>query len=84
MRYGLIVWLRAESAEVLAADLRALASDNGIGVQGLRNEEVVAEVRAKLKAALSKEQARYFFRSSPFPALPSPPALLLQGRPQWR
>ena len=43
LRYGLVVWLRAESAEALAADLRALAADNGIGVAGLRTEEVVAE-----------------------------------------
>ena len=46
--YGLVVWLRAETAEALAADLRALVTDHGIGVQGLRNEEVVAEVRSRL------------------------------------
>ena len=51
MQYGLVVWLRAESAEALAADLRALAIDSGIGVQGLRNEEVVDEVRARLYRA---------------------------------
>ena len=48
LRYGLVVWLRAETAEALAADLRALVTDHGIGVQGLRNEEVVAEVRSRL------------------------------------
>ena len=48
LRYGLVLWLRAETAEALAADLRALVTDNGIGVQGLRNDEVVAEVRARL------------------------------------
>lgn len=32
-RYGLVVWLRAESAEALAADLRSLAIDSGIAVQ---------------------------------------------------
>ena len=47
--YSVVIWLRAETAEVLAADLRALAADCGIGgVQGLRNEEVVAEVRSRL------------------------------------
>ena len=45
LRYGLVVWLRAETSEALAADLRALVTDHGVGVQGLRNEEVVAEVR---------------------------------------
>jgi hypothetical protein len=47
-RYGLVAWLRAESAEALAADLRSLANDSGIGVQGMRNDEVVSEVRARL------------------------------------
>ena len=47
-RYGLIVWLRAESAESLAADIRSLAIDSGIATQGLRNEEVVAEVMSRL------------------------------------
>lgn len=47
-KYGLVIWLRAETAEALSADLRALAIDSGIGVQGLRNEEVVDEVRARL------------------------------------
>ena len=46
--YGLVIWLRAETAEALATDLRSLAIDSGIGVQGLRNEEVVDEVRARL------------------------------------
>ena len=32
-----MIWLRAETAEVLAADLRALAADCGIG--GVRGEE---------------------------------------------
>lgn len=49
--YSLVVWLRAESAEALAIDLRALAIDSGIGVQGLRNDEVVDEVRARLYRA---------------------------------
>jgi tetratricopeptide (TPR) repeat protein len=46
--YGLVVWLRAESSEALAADLRSLALDCGIGVQGLRSAEIVAEVRSRL------------------------------------
>jgi len=45
--YGLVLWLRAESSEALAADLRSLALDCGIGVQGLRSAEIVAEVRAR-------------------------------------
>ena len=40
--YGLVVWLRAESAEALAADLRSVANDCGIGVQGLRSDQVIA------------------------------------------
>ena len=48
-RYGLVVWLRAETSEALAADLRALVTDHGVGVQGLRNEEVVAEVRRDMR-----------------------------------
>ena len=42
--YGLVLWLRAEAEEALADDLRCLAMDNGIGVQGLANEDVVDEV----------------------------------------
>lgn len=42
--YGLVLWLRAESEEALADDLRCLAMDNGVGVQGLANEDVVDEV----------------------------------------
>ena len=38
--YGLVLWLRAESAEALAADLRALAVDSGIGEQGLRKRSI--------------------------------------------
>ena len=46
--YGLVIWLRAESVEARAADLRSLAIDSGIGVQGLGNEEVEAQVRSRL------------------------------------
>jgi hypothetical protein len=46
--YGLVIWLRAESAEALASDIRNLASDSGIVVQAMRNEEVVSEIRSRL------------------------------------
>ena len=47
--YSLIMWLRAETAEVLGADFRRFAADSGIAsVQGARNEDVVAEVLSKL------------------------------------
>ena len=47
--YGLIVWLRAETAEVLGADFRRFAAESGIiSVQSARNEDVVAEVLSKL------------------------------------
>jgi hypothetical protein len=46
--YGLIVWLRAESADSIAADLCQLARDNGIDVDGLPTVDVVNKVKAQL------------------------------------
>ena len=46
--YGLIMWWRSETPEVLAADVRRFAEDTGIVVNGVRNEEVVREVLARL------------------------------------
>ena len=54
--YGLVLWLRAESEEALADDLRCLAMDNGVGVQGLANEDVVDEEE-------QDEQEQYFLYS---------------------
>jgi tetratricopeptide (TPR) repeat protein len=47
-KYSLIMWWRAESAEVLAFDVRRFAEDTGIVVHGVRNEEVVREVMCRL------------------------------------
>jgi hypothetical protein len=47
-RFGLVVWLNAESAETIAAGLRKLALDTGIDIQGKPNSEVVDEVRSRL------------------------------------
>ena len=53
--YSVVIWLRAETAEVLAADLRALAADCGIGgVQGLRNEEATGRLVEKLKQEITE------------------------------
>jgi len=46
--YGLVMWWRAETPEVLASDVRRFAEDTGIVVNGVRNEEVVREVLARL------------------------------------
>ncbi len=46
--YGLVMWLRAETAEVLASDFRRFAADAGIPTRGVRNADVVAEVLSRL------------------------------------
>ena len=45
------MWIRAESAEAVAADFRALAVDSGVPVEGMRQAEVVEEVRARIVRA---------------------------------
>lgn len=49
--YGLVVWLNAESAESIAAGMRRLAQDNGVGVRDKQNDEIIEEVKARLYQA---------------------------------
>ena len=58
LAYGLVVWLRGETSEDVAADLRALAVDSGIGVQGLRNEDVLEEV---IISSITYDDLRTYF-----------------------
>ena len=47
-RYGLIVWLRAEHSEAMAADIRKLAIDVGMEVKDKTLEDVVEEVKSRM------------------------------------
>lgn len=48
LAYGVVVWLRAESADSIAADLCQFARDNGVDVDGLPTIDVVGKMKAKL------------------------------------
>ena len=65
--YGLVLWLRAESEEALADDLRSLAIDSGIAVHGLANEDVVGEVHPPPPTPLEGCAARPRVRASARP-----------------
>jgi hypothetical protein len=47
-RYSLVIWLRAESSDLIAHDFRRLAADVGIDVMGKRSSEINQEIRARL------------------------------------
>lgn len=47
-RYSLIIWLRAESPELIAEDLRRLAADVGIDVAVKESQEIYTEIRTRL------------------------------------
>jgi len=46
--YSLVIWLRAESSDLIAHDFRRLAADVGIDVMGKRSSENNQEIRARL------------------------------------
>eukprot|EP00041_Stephanoeca_diplocostata_P033480 m.1107732 g.1107732 ORF g.1107732 m.1107732 type:complete len:515 (+) comp24350_c0_seq20:171-1715(+) len=50
-RYGLIVWVDAESEESIAGCMRRLASDVGLATQDKPDSEIIEEVKARLYRA---------------------------------